>query len=67
MVPGVFRAAVGASGAARYQRLLARLHGADAGNGRATTDVALVTPLRDGLNLVAKEFVASRTEAPNLI
>lgn len=24
-------------------------------------DVALVTPLRDGLNLVAKEFVASRT------
>lgn len=25
-----------------------------------TADVALVTPLRDGLNLVAKEFVASR-------
>jgi len=25
-------------------------------------DVALVTPLRDGLNLVAKEFVASRTD-----
>ncbi|MHC4379796.1 MAG: bifunctional alpha,alpha-trehalose-phosphate synthase (UDP-forming)/trehalose-phosphatase [Planctomycetota bacterium] len=27
-----------------------------------TADVALVTPLRDGLNLVAKEFVASRHE-----
>jgi len=25
-------------------------------------DVALVTPLRDGMNLVAKEFVASRTD-----
>ena len=27
-----------------------------------SADVALVTPLRDGLNLVAKEFVASRLE-----
>ncbi len=27
-----------------------------------TADVALVTPLRDGLNLVAKEYVASRFE-----
>jgi len=25
-------------------------------------DVALITPLRDGLNLVAKEFVASRID-----
>ena len=25
-------------------------------------DVMLVTPLRDGMNLVAKEFVASRTD-----
>lgn len=27
-----------------------------------TADVMLVTPLRDGMNLVAKEFVASRTD-----
>jgi trehalose 6-phosphate synthase/phosphatase len=27
-----------------------------------TCDVALVTPLRDGMNLVAKEYVASRTD-----
>ena len=27
----------------------------------AAADVALVTPLRDGMNLVAKEFIASRT------
>jgi alpha,alpha-trehalose-phosphate synthase [UDP-forming] len=27
-----------------------------------TADVALVTPLRDGMNIVAKEFCASRTE-----
>ena len=26
-------------------------------------DVALVTPLRDGMNLVAKEFVACQTDA----
>jgi trehalose 6-phosphate synthase/phosphatase len=26
-----------------------------------TSDVALVTPLRDGMNLIAKEYVASRT------
>jgi trehalose-6-phosphate synthase len=26
-----------------------------------TADIALVTPLRDGLNLVAKEYIASRT------
>lgn len=26
------------------------------------TDVALITPLRDGMNLVAKEYVAARTE-----
>jgi len=30
-------------------------------------DVALVTPLRDGMNLVAKEFVASQTEAPGVL
>jgi trehalose 6-phosphate synthase/phosphatase len=27
----------------------------------ATSDVAMVTPLRDGMNLVAKEYVAART------
>ena len=27
-------------------------------------DVALITPLRDGMNLVAKEFVACRTRDP---
>jgi hypothetical protein len=26
-----------------------------------TADVALITPIRDGMNLIAKEFVASRT------
>ncbi|MEM9177442.1 MAG: bifunctional alpha,alpha-trehalose-phosphate synthase (UDP-forming)/trehalose-phosphatase [Myxococcota bacterium] len=30
-------------------------------------DVALVTPLRDGMNLVAKEFVASQTDAPGVL
>ncbi|MCX7358142.1 MAG: trehalose-6-phosphate synthase [Alphaproteobacteria bacterium] len=41
-----------------------RLHGRDelAGIYRAA-DVALVTPLRDGMNLVAKEFVAAQDEA----
>ena len=29
--------------------------------------VALVTPLRDGMNLVAKEFVASQTEEPGVL
>ncbi|MGA7617734.1 MAG: trehalose-6-phosphate synthase [Thermoanaerobaculia bacterium] len=29
----------------------------------ATADVALVTPLHDGMNLVAKEFVASRSDS----
>lgn len=29
--------------------------------------VALVTPLRDGMNLVAKEFVASQTDAPGVL
>ncbi len=40
-----------------------RLHGRDelAGIYRAA-DVALVTPLRDGMNLVAKEFVAAKTK-----
>ena len=28
----------------------------------ATADVALVTPMRDGMNLVSKEYVASRTQ-----
>ena len=28
----------------------------------AASDVALVTPLRDGMNLIAKEYVASRTD-----
>jgi trehalose 6-phosphate synthase len=41
-----------------------RLHGREelAGIYRAA-DVALVTPLRDGMNLVAKEFVAAQDEA----
>merc|ERR1719397_619412 len=30
-------------------------------------DVALVTPLRDGMNLVAKEFVACRTREPGVL
>jgi trehalose 6-phosphate synthase/phosphatase len=30
-------------------------------------DVALVTPLRDGMNLVAKEFVATRTDARGVL
>ena len=30
-------------------------------------DVALITPLRDGMNLVAKEFVASRTERTGVL
>jgi len=30
-------------------------------------DVALVTPLRDGMNLVAKEFVACRTRQPGVL
>ena len=30
-------------------------------------DVALVTPLRDGMNLVAKEFVACRTHDPGVL
>ena len=30
-------------------------------------DVALVTPLRDGMNLVAKEFVACRTRKPGVL
>ncbi|MGD9965547.1 MAG: trehalose-6-phosphate synthase [Hyphomonadaceae bacterium] len=41
-----------------------RMHGRDelAGIYRAA-DIALVTPLRDGMNLVAKEFVAAQDEA----
>ena len=30
-------------------------------------DVCLVTPLRDGMNLVAKEFVASQTQDPGVL
>jgi len=30
-------------------------------------EVALVTPLRDGMNLVAKEFVASQTDGPGVL
>jgi trehalose 6-phosphate synthase/phosphatase len=29
--------------------------------------VALITPLRDGMNLVAKEFVASQTDSPGVL
>ncbi len=31
------------------------------------SDVALVTPLRDGMNLIAKEFVASKTEGKGVL
>src|SRR5262249_20719783 len=37
------------------QRVLAQLY--------RSADVAMVTPLRDGMNLVAKEFVASQDDA----
>ncbi|HEY7510548.1 MAG TPA: bifunctional alpha,alpha-trehalose-phosphate synthase (UDP-forming)/trehalose-phosphatase [Vicinamibacteria bacterium] len=33
----------------------------------ALADVAWVTPLRDGMNLVAKEYVACRAEAPGVL
>ncbi len=33
----------------------------------AAADVALVTPLRDGMNLVAKEYVAARTGHPGVL
>jgi trehalose 6-phosphate synthase/phosphatase len=32
-----------------------------------TADVALVTPLRDGMNLVAKEYVATRTKGTGVL
>lgn len=31
------------------------------------SDVALVTPLRDGMNLVAKEYVAARTTGTGVL
>lgn len=33
----------------------------------AKADVALVTPLRDGMNLVAKEFVAAKQRSPGVL
>ena len=30
-------------------------------------DVALITPLRDGMNLIAKEFVATRNDGPGVL
>ncbi|MFN2301302.1 MAG: trehalose-6-phosphate synthase, partial [Gammaproteobacteria bacterium] len=30
-------------------------------------DIAMITPLRDGMNLVAKEFVASRTDGTGVL
>jgi len=33
----------------------------------AAADVALVTPLRDGMNLVSKEYVASKTGSPGVL
>ena len=33
----------------------------------AVSDVALVTPLRDGMNLIAKEYVASRTDEQGVL
>jgi len=32
-----------------------------------TADVALVTPLRDGMNLIAKEFIASKTDGRGVL
>jgi len=37
------------------------------GNIYRDADVALITPLRDGMNLVAKEFVACRTKEPGVL
>ena len=31
------------------------------------SDIGLITPLRDGMNLVAKEFVACRTRKPGVL
>jgi len=31
------------------------------------SDIALVTPLRDGMNLVAKEYVATKNESPGVL
>jgi trehalose 6-phosphate synthase/phosphatase len=31
------------------------------------SDVALVTPLRDGMNLIAKEFIAAKTDKPGVL
>jgi trehalose 6-phosphate synthase/phosphatase len=33
----------------------------------ARSDIALLTPLRDGMNLVAKEYVASKQQAPGVL
>ena len=33
----------------------------------AASDVALVTPLRDGMNLIAKEYIASRTKKTGVL
>lgn len=33
----------------------------------SSSDVALVTPLRDGMNLIAKEYVASRTDLTGVL
>ncbi len=33
----------------------------------ASTDVALITPLRDGMNLIAKEYVASRVDKKGVL
>ncbi|AFM11044.1 bifunctional alpha,alpha-trehalose-phosphate synthase (UDP-forming)/trehalose-phosphatase [Turneriella parva] len=32
-----------------------------------TTDIALVTPLRDGMNLIAKEYLAARTDGSGVL
>jgi len=40
------------------ERLLALYH---------VADIALVTPLRDGMNLVAKEYVAAKRDAPGVL
>lgn len=42
----------------RFEELVALYH---------LADVALVTPLRDGMNLVAKEFIAAKRDRPGML
>jgi len=33
----------------------------------SAADIALVTPLRDGMNLMAKEYIATRTDGTGVL